>query len=89
LTYIWDYYNIPYILTNKESENMNAMQNASNDAQNKINRQLIDYNSTQNDLIFKTRKRLFKLEHNFRLLIATISITLITTGLMGLVVSYG
>ena len=68
---------------------MNAMQNASNDAQNKINRQLIDYNSTQNDLIFKTRKRLFKLEHNFRLLIAGISITIITTGLMGLVVSYG
>ena len=89
MTYIWDYYNIPYILTNKESENMNAMQNASNDAQNKINRQLIDYNSTQNDLIFKTRKRLFKLEHNFRLLIAGISIIIITTGLMGLVVSYG
>lgn len=89
MTYIWDYYNIPDILTNIESENMNAMQNASNDAQNKINRQLIDYNATQNNLIFKTRKRLFKLEHNFRLLIATISITLITTGLMGLVVSYG
>ena len=89
MTYIWDYYNIPYILTNKESENMNAMQNASNDAQNKINRQLIDYNSTQNDLIFKTRKRLFKLEHNFRLLIAGLFITLITTGLMGLVVING
>ena len=89
MTYIWDYYNIPYILTNKESENMNAMQNASNDAQNKINRQLIDYNATQNDLIFKTRKRLFKLENNFRLLIAGISIIIITTGLMGLVVSYG
>jgi hypothetical protein len=42
---------------------MNAMQNASNDAQNKINTQLIDYNKTQNDLIFKTRERLFKLEH--------------------------
>ena len=68
---------------------MNAMQNASNDAQNKINRQLIDYNSTQNDLIFKTRKRLFKLEHNFRLLIAGISIIIITTGLMGLVVVNG
>jgi translation initiation factor 2B subunit (eIF-2B alpha/beta/delta family) len=68
---------------------MNAMQNASNDAQNKINRQLIDYNATQNDLIFKTRKRLFKLENNFRLLIAGISIIIITTGLMGLVVSYG
>ena len=65
------------------------MQNASNDAQNKINRQLIDYNSTQNDLIFKTRKRLFKLEHNFRLLIAGILITLLTTALMGLVVVNG
>ena len=43
---------------------MNAMQNASNDAQNKINRQLVDYNQTQNDLIFKTRKRLFELENN-------------------------
>ena len=40
------------------------MQNASNDAQNKINRQLVDYNQTQNDLIFKTRKRLFELENN-------------------------
>ena len=38
------------------------MQNASNDAQNKINRQLIDYNEKQNDLIFATRKRLYQLE---------------------------
>ena len=38
------------------------MQNASNDAQNKINRQLIDYNEKQNDLIFSLRKRLFDLE---------------------------
>jgi hypothetical protein len=68
---------------------MNAMQNASNDAQNKINRQLIDYNSTQNDLIFKTRKRLFKLEHNFRLLILAIAITGSVTALMGLVVVNG
>jgi hypothetical protein len=68
---------------------MNAMQNASNDAQNKINRQLIDYNSTQNDLIFKTRKRLFKLEHNFRLLIAGLFITISTTLFMGLVVLNG
>ena len=65
------------------------MQNASNDAQNKINRQLIDYNSTQNDLIFKTRKRLFKLESNFRLLIAAIFITVSTTLVMGLVVING
>ena len=43
---------------------MNATQDASNDAQNKINKQLIDYNATQNDLIFKTRKRLFKAEQN-------------------------
>ena len=38
------------------------MQNASNDAQNKINRQLIEYNEKQNELIFSTRKRLFNLE---------------------------
>ena len=41
---------------------MNATQDASNDAQNKINRQLIDYNEKQNDLIFSLRKRLFDLE---------------------------
>jgi hypothetical protein len=68
---------------------MNAMQNASNDAQNKINTQLIDYNKTQNDLIFKTRERLFKLEHNFRLLIVTIAIVGSVTALMGLVVING
>ena len=33
--------------------------------QNKINKKLVDhYNQTQNDLIFKTRKRLFELENN-------------------------
>ena len=41
---------------------MTATQDASNDAQNKINRQLIDYNEKQNDLIFATRKRLYQLE---------------------------
>ena len=41
---------------------MNATQDASNQAQNKINRQLIDYNEKQNDLIFSLRKRLFDLE---------------------------
>ena len=46
---------------------MNATQDASNDAQNKINRQLVDYNQTQNDLIFKTRKRLFETEKMQRL----------------------
>ena len=65
------------------------MQNASNDAQNKINRQLIEYNEKQNDLIFETRSRLFKLEHNFRLLIVTIAIVGSVTALMGLAVVHG
>jgi|TARA_R110002072_G_scaffold242741_1_gene401777 hypothetical protein len=45
---------------------MNATQDASNDMQNDINTKLINYNEKQNDLIFETRKRLFKLEktHN-------------------------
>ena len=41
---------------------MNATQDASNKAQNDINRQLISYNEKQNELIFATRKRLFNLE---------------------------
>ena len=41
---------------------MNATQDASNQAQNDINRQLISYNEKQNDLIFSLRKRLFDLE---------------------------
>ena len=41
---------------------MNATQDASNEMQNKINKQLIDFNDTQNDLIFKTRERLFEAE---------------------------
>ena len=41
---------------------MNATQDASNKAQNDINRQLISYNEKQNELIFSTRKRLFNLE---------------------------
>ena len=86
MTYIWDYYNIPDILTNIERYKMNA------EKQTQVKSptmQLIDHCQKQNELIFATRKRLFKLEHNFRLLIAGISITIITTGLMGLVVSYG
>ena len=42
---------------------MNATQDASNKAQNDINRKLISYNETQNEIIFSTRKRLFSLEH--------------------------
>ena len=86
MTYIWDYYNIPDILTNIERYKMNA------EKQTQVKSptmQLINHCQKQNELIFATRKRLFKLEHNFRLLIAGISITLITTGLMGLVVVNG
>ncbi len=46
---------------------MNATQDASNDAQNKINRKLIEYNENQNELIFATRKRLFETEKMQRL----------------------
>ena len=41
---------------------MNATQDASNKAQNDINRQIRSYNEKQNDLIVSTRKRLFNLE---------------------------
>ena len=41
---------------------MNATNDASNKAQNDINRQLISYNEKQNDLIFSTRKRIYTLE---------------------------
>ena len=68
---------------------MNATQDASNDMQNDINKKLISFNDTQNDLIFSTRERLFKLEHNFRLLIAGLFITVSTTLFMGLVVING
>ena len=51
--------------------------------------QLIDHCQKQNELIFATRKRLFKLEHNFRLLILAIAITGSVTALMGLAVVNG
>jgi hypothetical protein len=41
---------------------MNATQDASNDMQNDINKKLISFNDKQNELIFATRERLFKLE---------------------------
>ena len=41
---------------------MNATNDASNKAQNDINRQLISYNEKQNELIFSTRKRIYILE---------------------------
>jgi hypothetical protein len=70
---------------------MNATQDASNDMQNDINKKLISFNDTQNDLIFKTRERLFKLEHNHRinsiLFSGLIAIIYIMT--IALVVSHG
>jgi len=60
LTYIWDYYNIPDILTNIERYKMNA------EKQTQVKSptmQLIDHCQKQNELIFATRKRLFNLEH--------------------------
>ena len=60
MTYIWDYYNIPYILTNIERYKMNA------EKQTQVKSptmQLIDHCQKQNELIFATRKRLFNLEH--------------------------
>jgi hypothetical protein len=41
---------------------MNATQDASNEMQNGINDKLIAYNEKQNELIFKTRERLFEAE---------------------------
>ena len=41
---------------------MNATQDASNEMQNGINDKLISYNEQQNELIFKTRERLFEAE---------------------------
>ena len=70
---------------------MNATQDASNDMQNDINTKLIDYNARQNDLIFKTRERLFKLEHDHKkntiLFSGLIAIIYIMT--IALVVSHG
>ena len=43
---------------------MNATQDASNDMQNDSNKKLISFNDSQNELIFKTRARLFELENN-------------------------
>ena len=51
--------------------------------------QLIDVCHRQNELIFATRKRLFKLEYNFRLCLVFTAIVLSTTALMGLVVVNG
>ena len=68
---------------------MNATNDASNKMQNDINKKLILFNDKQNDLIFSTRSRLFKLEHNFRLLILAVAITGSVLALTGLAVING
>ena len=71
MTYIWDYYNIPDILTNIERYKMNA------EKQTQVKSptmQLIDVCQKQNELIFATRKRVFALEHSFRLTILAVAV---------------
>ena len=41
---------------------MNENIDSSNEMQNKLNKQLIEYNDKQNELIFSTRKRIYILE---------------------------
>ncbi len=68
---------------------MNTTNDVSNKMQNDINKKLISFNDKQNDLIFSTRSRLFKLEHNFRLLILAVAITGSVLALTGLAVING
>jgi hypothetical protein len=51
----------------------NATKNLDASRHEVINK-LIDYNSTQNELIFKTRKRLFETERNQKMLFAMVGI---------------
>ena len=59
---------------------MNATQDASNDMQNDINKKLISFNESQNELIFKTRARLFEAEKMQRL--SFFLIGLLTLGIL-------
>ena len=64
---------------------MNATQDASNDMQNDINRKLISFNDSQNELIFKTRARLFEAEKMQKL--SFFLIGLLTLGILLLAVN--
>ena len=64
---------------------MNATQDASNDMQNDINKKLISFNDTQNELIFKTRARLFEAEKMQKL--SFFLIGLLTLGILLLAVN--
>ena len=64
---------------------MKATQDASNDMQNDINKKLISFNDSQNELIFKTRARLFEAEKMQRL--SFFLIGLLTLGILLLAVN--
>ena len=64
---------------------MNATQDASNEMQNDINKKLISFNDTQNELIFKTRARLFEAEKMQKL--SFFLIGLLTLGILLLAVN--
>ena len=64
---------------------MNATQDASNDMQNGINKKLISFNESQNELIFKTRARLFEAEKMQKL--SFFLIGLLTLGILLLAVN--
>ena len=75
----------PILTINIESNNMNATQDASNDMQNEINKKLISFNESQNDLIFKTRARLYEAEKMQKL--SFFLIGLLTLGILLLAVN--
>ena len=64
---------------------MNATQDASTDMQNDINKKLISFNESQNELIFKTRARLFEAEKLQKL--SFFLIGLLTLGILLLAVN--
>ena len=64
---------------------MNATEDASNNMQNDINKKLISFNDSQNELIFKTRARLFEAEKMQRL--SFFLIGLLTLGILLLAVN--
>jgi hypothetical protein len=64
---------------------MNATQDASNNMQNDINKKLISFNESQNDLIFKTRARLYEAEKMQKL--SFFLIGLLTLGILLLAVN--
>ena len=64
---------------------MNTTQDASNEMQNDINKKLISFNDTQNELIFKTRERLFEAEKMQKL--SFFLIGLLTLGILLLAVN--